>query len=454
MTSKMWDPFRPSVLRPRRARRTRRIRRVIGIAVVVLIVGGGATAAAILIPSIVTKARHAGTTKTSPSPTPAARCASARAAARAGGTTRLGVLAWVQDGTLRTFDLDGCHSRTLVAKAAAGPVRFSHDGRWVAFGAGGVVGANGGQVLHPVGQPAVWQWSPSDDVLAAVTDGGGVEIGGPTQPGRSLLPDGTGVGHLAFSPDGSQLAVDVGDHIDVVDVPGGASRTVYRASSGTHASPEVAGWSPDGRWVVFWSHLKGPAAPLNAVPAGGGNWLNVFNPVLPYGDFLSWCGPDLAFSGGSKGQPSKGNQILVSEPPAWQFHNVSADFIRSWIWPACSPNGRWIAATATPNRAETPPGYGVRSLWLLSTRSKDRQRLTDVTDAAFEDSRWSSDGRFLLVVQRGLEPNSAGEVLLVPIDPQTGKPGKIVGPVADLGKVSGGPGHPDWSQVTDWYRPA
>jgi len=216
----------------------------------------------------------------------------------------------------------------------------------------------------------------------------------------------------------------------------------------------VAGWSPDGRWVLFWARMKGLAGPLDAVPASGGNWLNVFNPVLPYADFLSWCGTDLAFAGGAKHQPSEGNQILVSAPPAWHFHNLSADFIRSWIWPACSPNGRWVAATATPNHPETPPGYGVRSLWLLSTQGKERRRLTDVTDAAFEDPRWSADGRFLLVVRRGLESRSPGELLLFPIDPGSGKPGKVVGPVASLGRVGGGPGHPDWSLASDWYRPA
>jgi dipeptidyl aminopeptidase/acylaminoacyl peptidase len=451
MTSDMWDPFRPSVLR---SRRPRRIRRAIGIVVVAAIVGGGAAAAAIVIPNVVGSAKHAGTPKTTPTPSSHPGCATARAEARTAGKSRLGVLAWVAEGALHTFDLDGCHERTLVASNAAGPVRFSHDGRWVAFGDGSVVGAEGGTVVHPMGRAAAWQWSPTDDVLAAVTDGGGVEVGGPSQPGRSLLPEGSGVGHLAFSPDGRELAADAGDHVEVIEVSGGTTRTVYRASSGTHATPEVAGWSPDGRWVLFWAHLKGPAGPLDVVQAGGGEWMNVFNPVLPYGDFMTWCGRDLAFSGGSKGQPSKGDQILVSGPPAWRFHNLSADFIRSWIWPACSPSGAWIAATATPNRAETPPGYGVRSLWLLSTTGGDRHRLTDVTDAAFEASRWSSDGRFLIVVRRGLQPTSPGQLLLIPIDPHTGKAGKVVGPVADLGKVAGPPGHPDWSDVTDWYRPA
>jgi hypothetical protein len=359
----------------------------------------------------------------------------------------------VAEGALHTFDLDACHGRTVVSQNAAFPVRFSHDGRWIAFGKGTVVAASGGRVLRPVGPVSVWQWSPADDVLAAVTAGGGVTLGGPSQPARTLLPDGTGAGHVAFSPDGHQVAVDTGDHIAVVDVSSGSTRTAYRVSAGTQAVPEVAGWSPDGRWVVFWSHVQAPAAPLNAVPAAGGTWVNVYSPMLPFPDFLSWCGLDLALSGGGKRQPSQGNQILVSGPPEWHFHNLSADFLRSWIWPACSPRGNWIAATATPNRPETPPGYGVRSLWLLSTEGKPRRRLTDVPDAAFEAPRWSADGRFLMVVRRGIGPRSPGQLLLVPIRPATGKPGPMVGPVADLGKVPGSPGHPDWYLASDWYRP-
>jgi len=423
----------------------------VGIVVVVIIVAGGATAAAIVIPSIVKTTKDAGAPSGSASPTTTPRCASARAAAG----SRLGVLAWVQDGKLQAFDLDACHTRTLVASDAAPPVRFSHDGRWVAFGDGSVVAANGGDVLHPIGGAAVWRWSPADDVLAGVTAQGGVQVGGPDQAAKSLLPEGAGAGHLAFSPDGARLAVDVGGgRVDVLDVSSGASQTVYRVSSGSKASPEVAGWSPDGKWVLFWSHFpKEPTGPLNAAPAAGGDWMNVYNLVLPFPDFLSWCGDDLAIAGGSKGSPSKCNQILVSGPPQWRFHNLSADFLRSWIWPACSPNGRWVAATATPNRAERPPGYGVRSLWLLSPQGKDRRRLSDAPTSAFEAARWSADGKFLMVVRRGLEPKSAGQVLLIPVNPATGRPGPVVGPIANLGSAPGQAGHTDWSNVSDWYRP-
>jgi Tol biopolymer transport system component len=270
-----------------------------------------------------------------------------------------------------------------------------------------------------------------------------------------LLPDGTQTGHLAFSPNGRALAIDVGgDRVEVVDVADGSTVTIYRVTPGTKARPEVAAWSPDGRWVLFFSRFPGKeGVPLNAAPAEGGAWANVFDPVLPYGDFLSWCGDQLVLSGGAKRVPSEDNQILLSGPPRWRFQNLSVDFSRSWIWPSCSPNGRWVVATATPNRPETPPGYGVRSVWLLSTDGTRRARLKGAAKTAYELPRWSEDGRFLLIVRRDTQPDSPGVLLLVPIDPSSGKTGRAVGPVARLGSAPGERGHSDWSLVSDWYRP-
>jgi Tol biopolymer transport system component len=353
------------------------------------------------------------------------------------------------------FDLDSCAQRTLVGQQAAPPVRFSPDGRWVAFGDGNVVPAAGGEVRRPLGAVSPWQWSPSDDLLAGVTIQAGVVVGGPASPSRALLADGSAAAHLAFSPDGHRLAVDVGgDRIEVLDVADAGATTVYRVSPGLTAPPEVAGWSPDGDWVLFWSRFSGKAGvPLNAAPAAGGSWVNVFDPVLPYADFLTWCGRDLAFSGGAAQEPSVGNQILVSGPPGWRYLDLSADFGRSWTWPACSPDGRWIAATASTNAPQSPPGQGVRSLWLLPTDGSRRIRLTDASDAAYEVPRWSADGRFVLVVRRGLDPASPGAEVLIPIDPSSGKLGRATIAVESLGPAPGEGGHAAWSDISDWYRP-
>ena len=174
---------------------------------------------------------------------------------------------------------------------------------------------------------------------------------------------------------------------------------------------------------------------------------------MPYDDFLSWCGRQLALSGGGDRSPSEGNQILLSGPPDWRYHNLSNDFTRSWIWPACSPKGKWIAATATPNSAESPPGRGIRALWLLAADGSHRTRITGPGNFAYEVARWSADGRFLLVVKRGLDPSSPGALLLFKVDPATGKATHAPGPVARIGSAPGTDGHIDWSNTTDWYRP-
>jgi hypothetical protein len=67
----------------------------------------------------------------------------------------LGTVAFVRSGSLRFVSLSDCRERVLVARGAGGPVRFSPDGRYIAFGSG-VVAARGGPVLrgHGIG------WAP------------------------------------------------------------------------------------------------------------------------------------------------------------------------------------------------------------------------------------------------------------------------------------------------------
>src|SRR5439155_19744327 len=139
-------------------------------------------------------------------------------------------------------------------------------------------------------------------------------------------------------------------------------------SSPPKTSPTIAGWSPDGKWVLFWDLADGKRqAPLDAAPVSGSGYHNVFDPVLPHEDFMTWCGKTLYVSGGGGEFPSQGQQLLVSAPPQWSTRNLSGDFRSSWIWPSCSPDGRWIAVTLTPNHTELPPGAGSRWIGLISS---------------------------------------------------------------------------------------
>jgi dipeptidyl aminopeptidase/acylaminoacyl peptidase len=354
------------------------------------------------------------------------------------------------------IDLGTCRQATVVGTGAVPPVRFSPDGRWMAFGAGEVVPSAGGEVREPFGSPVkTWEWSPTADVLAGVTARGGVLIAGTEHGATALLPAGSGVGHLAFSPDGRRLAIDrAGRGIQVLDLASGQARTVFPQADAARV-PEVAGWSKDGRWILYW---RGPVGkeggPLDAVPASGGPWVNVFDPVLPYRDFLSSCGSRIALSAGAGQEVSTGKQIVLTGPPDWAFHDLTDDFGRSWFWPACSPDGRWVAATDTYNQKESANQTVPRALWLLAADGSSRRLLVPGTNGALEFPRWSSDGMVILVVLRtGSRWSSPGSLLLVRVNPSSGRLVKLVGPIGDLGSAPGPGGHQLWWAISDWYRP-
>jgi hypothetical protein len=376
--------------------------------------------------------------------------------ARLPDADRLGEVAWIRTGSLMVIDLGTCRQAALVGTGVGPPVRFSHDGRWLAFGDGRVVPAAGGAVQQPFGSGVhPWEWSPTADVLAGVTATGGVLMAGPSSSPIALLPGGSSVGHLAFSPDGRRLAVDrVRKGIQVLDVAGGRARTVFHQPDPAQV-PHVAEWFQDGRWVLYW---RGPVGkeggPLDAVPSSGGPWVNVFDPVLPHPDFLASCGSRIALSAGAGQEMSEGKQIVLTGPPDWAFHDLTDDFTRSWFWPACSPDGRWVAATDSYNQKESANHTIPRALWLLASDGSSRRLLVPGTNGAVEFPRWSSDGTVILVVLRsGSRWSSPGSLLLVRVNPSSGRLVTLVGPIADLGSASGPGGHQQWSAISDWHRP-
>ena len=91
---------------------------------------------------------------------------------------------------------------------------------------------------------------------------------------------------------------------------------------------------------------------------------------------------------------------------------------------------------------------------MLSIDGTSRSRLTGAGNAAYEVARWSADGRFILVVRRGIEPDSPGALLLLAFRP-VHRQDRRAPPVPWRGsaplRVSNG--HTDWSNTSDWYRP-
>jgi Tol biopolymer transport system component len=95
------------------------------------------------------------------------------------------------------------------------------------------------------GQPQLWarQWDALDATPVRDTDG---------------------AGRPAISPDGREVAFNVGNGvIRVVPLPGGVSRTLTDSAWFAGGPPQ---WSPDGGWIYFTNPSQG----LSRLPAGGG----------------------------------------------------------------------------------------------------------------------------------------------------------------------------------------
>jgi hypothetical protein len=407
------------------------------------------------------------------------------AASGAGGTVvssrrcppgNLGEVAFVRGGALRLLDLHGCTARTLVAaKVKSLGIRFSHDGRWVAF-AGGFVSSRGGAVRRAVGTGI---WSPTADVLALQTPKGGLELVRPDGRTRSLLPDGWGVRTDVFSPDGKTLAVSRSlyngpgsppatwhQEIWLIDVATGARHELFHLAPKQIAPAVLDGFSPDGRWLLFWedsydsSSLAADGLPFLALRVTGGRPVTIARMELAGQTRPTWCGGSLVYGIDHGGrQVTEGDGLAVASPPAWRPRTLlRAGGRTSWTTAACPTSaaaargGGGLVVAGGPTNGDSPFGKEHRSLWLgsASRASKPAVLRQSVPPRGQTDElpMWSGDGRWILFV-RTKPGGVSGRGALYALDPFGGN---LVGPIAPLGKTGNYYGAYGWSSQIDWHR--
>ena len=373
----------------------------------------------------------------------------------------LGSVAFVRAGALHVLELGSCRDRVLVPHGASRP-RFSADGRFVAYGRGWVVPAGGGTPTRPLDADDV-VWAPRGHTLAGVTERGGVALGGPDIAPRRLVPDGSNAEHLVWRPDGAELAFvrpHVGEperptkEIWLVDVAGGRAQRIAGLFPRPQ-SPALVGFSPDGAWLL-WLSIYEPSVssnldgvPLLAMHVADGAIATV-TPELLSRDYLSWCGNRLVAAVGADRYTTHGKRIALAAPPRWRLASLSDDPSRSWISPACSPDGRSVAASAGRSWVERRFGLEHRSIWLLSSGGEVRRRLTSPPAGATDElPRWDRDGRSILFVRTtpfGSFLNARGALYVVR------RAGTLVGPIADLGTTGNYYGQYGWTDQLDWYQ--
>lgn len=380
----------------------------------------------------------------------------------------LGTIAFVRGDALAVLDLNGCTTRTLVRKNVVGPLQFSADGRYVSF-SGGYVSTHGGAVVRTNGAGT---WSPRGGLLAVVTKRNGLELAGPGRATRRLLPDGWGAQTVAFAPDGRTLAVSRSgfsaatlhepskwhQQIWLIDVASGTRRLAYALPQGELAPAWLQGFSPDGRWLLFWedsynsASLAADGLPLLALPVAGGRPVQIAN-ELHYSDYLTWCGDSLVYTVDRGGREvTLGDGVAMASPPAWRSRTILPSNGRtSWTSVACSPGGSLVVAGG-PRSQDEPFGKEHRSLWMVAPSPHAvPQRLAQTTPPRGQTDElpmWSADGRFILFV-RTKQTGDAVNGKLYALDPFGGN---LVGPIASVGTTGNYYGAYGWPNQLAWHR--
>ena len=284
---------------------------------------------------------------------------------------------------------DGNHL-TLVGRQTidVGPYRslaFSGDGRLISVG---------GWIVGRAKLPTRWLvWAPTGERAAYVTSQGGVVEWTPSGL-RRLEPNGWGARwwwspSVAWSRDGA-LAVERDSSIWVLR-NGTAQQLVGPVApdccTGGPSLPVPFAWA--GEHVLWWAWPGSGSIAADGVALWeDGTKLGT---TLMYPDYTAVCGTHLAFVSGGDRYSTAGKSIV------FDGRDVSHDPRLSWVSPACSSDGRLVAAASTNthllNLTETH-----RAIWqLLPTRKQLTRPPWGWSD---EDPRLVGNGEVLFVRSR------------------------------------------------------
>ncbi len=396
----------------------------------------------------------------------------------------LGKLVYVSAGELWVVTLPDSEPQRLTSDGLNREPRWSPSGEWLAFYKGTDqvwISEADGSAAHPLsnaGPLGAFAWSPVKDQIAYVANDGELHL---TQAGagddRTLVSAvGSGqIARLAFSPDGRWIAFEwleqaenqtIADNgLWKVPVEGGDPQEVYSGPA------TLAGWSADGRSLIFWTgndqysaSMQADGAPLGLATAAGDEPQMLPDTVLVFGDFLS-TDPSgsgrLAYIAGAGRETWKDKGLAL-------YVNGHAGLLtsldRAVSSPAWSFDGSQIAYVSTKSAGQdsssdaVPRALAGRHIWSVDLLSGETRQLTG--DPAYRDERplWSRDGSQLLFVRL----DGAGQASVWMLPAAGGEPRQVVESLAapqDVGGLSaddrwfGTYGHVDWDELLNWWQP-
>jgi Tol biopolymer transport system component len=342
---------------------------------------------------------------------------------------------------------------------------------------------------HSLSQGAsidAFAWSPVDDRLAYSTAKNGLSmINADGTDLVTLVPqsvgdsDGSGnVGRFAWNPDGTSIAYEwwvqsltqtlMYQGLWQVSVDERERVELYANGLPQKGETILAGWSPQGRRVLFWQS-EAPAAsltdgaPLYSVSAGKAQFntnapaqLEAEEVMLSYSDFIapapraisSEMRDAVALVVGSSRSTWKNKHIELAG------RAISPKSLAA-ISPAWSPDGARLAFVAAPDRADLESeeairvGLMQRRIWVTNVAGElEPQRLTAGTAYREERPLWSADGSHLLFAR--MDAKGRASLWLMAVD--GGAPRQVVDELTPAPDPVDSYGHIDWETLFDWWR--
>jgi hypothetical protein len=166
------------------------------------------------------------------------------------------------------------------------------------------------------------------------------------------------------------------------------------------------------RWIFFTTDPGGSASIaadgliLRVIDARGGR-VHKLGPLLPYPDYLTWCGGRLVFSGGGDRLAAHNKRLLAAGPPDWRPRPLVADRGRAWGSVTCAPDGRGVVVQVQ-HESNDPSFFATHwALWRIGLDGTERRLTSPPAGSADESPRFVRGTLLFVRSRRGrgvLEP--------------------------------------------------